>query len=560
MLRPTENYEVLQLLENYIPTVFATFVEPFWVLLNRLLCVLQPFKDLWTGKTKSTNSIDATYTSIPPQLVFFRAIKSRHFTLMAVCSVALLANVLAVGMGALFNEEQTTAIYPATFTPLISPRIDGSNATNFGLYLSRMMTTPTHYQDHFYVALANATSGISLPPWVSSEFFFQPHHLPVVDGNDVADTYTLSVRGFGARANCTATPTVDVPTSIPSYAKVCNDPIHMAQLAMRETLLGVPRGKWATEYVNTVAIPQGGSSVYCPETYVMGWGRTEVTSTSPKDPRNNTIDASFAVCRPAFETAMFNVTVDKSGYVLAYTRTTDIEATLDYPEADSIIKVLLIQSNMQLPGTKGVWHGDTQTRDWLSHMHSVTTGKRDFLDPNTPPPDPQEYLAVFEPLHRKLFATLLAFNPRLFEPSLSEEVVTGFRSRKETRIFVDQPSFIMSMTVLAMNVVVAVVFYTRAVVFALPRMPTTIGSLIAYVAPSRIVNFRMTTMPGQQTRTFSFGRYVGRDGEVHLGIEMDPHVVRIDPSSLKTRSSLLDKLRLRKPRDKHTPVRSGTWV
>lgn len=560
LIRPTDNHIVLQLIENYIPTAFATFVEPFWVLLNRLLCVLQPFKDLWAGKTKSANSLDATYTSIPPQLAFFRAIKSRHFTLMSVCSVALLANVLAVGMGALFNEEQTNAAYPANFAPIISTQFDGNNVSTFGLYLSRMLINTQQYQDHWYVTLANATSGTSLPPWTSSEFYFQPHNLSTIGGNDAANTYTLSVPGFGARANCTTTSAINFPANLPSNdvsasdPTACVDPIQMASTFMEQSIQGVPPGRWAVEYVNPVTAARQGNAP-CLKTFVMAWGRTEV-----EERRNASLTASFAVCRPVFETAMFNITVDKSGYVLSYNKLTDFETTSDDPEYIDVLDHLLMETNRQIAQSGVKWHQDTLSRDWVNHVLAVTTKERSFLDPSNPPPDPDKYMPVFEPIYRTAFATLLALNSQLFKPVTSEEPVTGTRSIKETRIFMDQPSFIMSMTVLAMNVVVAVVFYTRAVVFELPRMPTSIGSLIAYVAPSRIVNFRTAAMPGQQSRTFSFGRYVGHNGEVHLGIEMDPHVVRIEASSLKTQKSLLDRLRWGKTDEKHAPVRRGTWV
>lgn len=117
--RSSENFEVLQFLGHYIPTVFATLVESLWVLLNRLLCVMQPFRELWAGQAKSSRTIDTTHSAIPPQLSFWRVMRACHYVLALVCMNTLVVNLLGVGLSALFNEKQTTAKYH-TFEPIMS--------------------------------------------------------------------------------------------------------------------------------------------------------------------------------------------------------------------------------------------------------------------------------------------------------------------------------------------------------------------------------------------------------------------------------------------------------
>jgi hypothetical protein len=46
---PSKSPVVTNIVLNYILVVFATFLQPFWVLLNRLLCVLEPFEELRKG-------------------------------------------------------------------------------------------------------------------------------------------------------------------------------------------------------------------------------------------------------------------------------------------------------------------------------------------------------------------------------------------------------------------------------------------------------------------------------------------------------------------------------
>jgi hypothetical protein len=102
---PSQNKFVQNLLENYIPTAIATLIEPLWVLINRLLCLLQPIEELQTCDAKAEDSIDLNYSSLPPQLVVFKALRARHFVLAAVCSMALLANLLSVAFAGLFHHD-----------------------------------------------------------------------------------------------------------------------------------------------------------------------------------------------------------------------------------------------------------------------------------------------------------------------------------------------------------------------------------------------------------------------------------------------------------------------
>lgn len=102
---PSTNNFVQNILENYIPTAIATLIEPLWVLINRLLCLLQPIEELQKCKAKAQDCMDLNYSSSPPQLVTFKALRARHIVLAAVCSEALLANILSIAFTDLFHHS-----------------------------------------------------------------------------------------------------------------------------------------------------------------------------------------------------------------------------------------------------------------------------------------------------------------------------------------------------------------------------------------------------------------------------------------------------------------------
>ncbi|KAF7550831.1 hypothetical protein G7Z17_g5419 [Cylindrodendrum hubeiense] len=487
LYRPSENFEVLQLLENYLPTIFATLIEPVWILLNRMLCVLQPFKDLWEGKSKPSTSMDATYTSIPPQLVVWRAIKSRHFTLALVCIMALLANVLAVGLGSLFNEAAVTAKYPQVLQPVFAPRFDNSSVYDFPTRLALNTRYSGQYRPHFYVAMTNMSSGTTLPPWVSKGYYFQRHGLPDTNQSAVGDTYSLRTRGFGVNANCTPISDFKVPSNTTGLPQFQND------TAVCESYTDIVAGNlgsirttsnWGVVVAGEIT-PRWAGGVppnVCDIPFPMAWGRTAEGGNI-----NATIDASLVMCNPIFETAMFNLTVDPSGYVLDYQRTSDLQATLDYPESREHTDLMFAYFNRQMQFATYDWHNTSLARDWMNYLIFLSTGSRDHLDPKLPVPDSKKMAPIVEELYQLLYAVLLSLNEDIFDHSDLGESIAATRNSKEIRIFMENVSFIISVVILAMNAVVATIFYIRAVAFVLPRMPTTLGSILAYVAPSRLL-------------------------------------------------------------------------
>ncbi|KAK5993470.1 hypothetical protein PT974_06901 [Cladobotryum mycophilum] len=533
--RPSQNFEVLQLLENFVPTVFSTLLEPFLVLLNRLLCVLQPFQDMWKGRAKPARSIEADYTSIPPQLAFIRAVKSNHFMLATMCSVALLANVLAVGLGALFNEEPMIASYSQSFRPTVEAKFNNSVATDLGAYLMGMVKQTIQYPDHFYVATSNISGGNALPPWVTKDYFFQPHDLVGNDKREELDTYHLATRGFGINARCKAVPKFVIPSKLdlpPASIQdqnltVCPDPVHIASSRVRNSNFMRSSGLSAFEYCGIMS--SGGGYDLCDKTLTLGWGRTPAAENM-----NGTIDSTFTVCNPAFETAMFNVTIDSSGNVLSYNQTSAIESTLGYEVFEREFNATAIYFNRQVTDTDAKWQNDSFARNWMDYLVVLTTGSRDIIDPSKPTPTAEQMIPLVNSIYRLTFAIFLGINPFIFESSGPDTRITGTRLTKETRIFLDKPAFIITMTILAIDIVVALIFYARSVFFVLPRMPHTIASLLAYIAPSRMLTRGFATLHQKHhLQTFSFGRYVGIDEKVHVGIELDPYVTPVDPASLR---------------------------
>ena len=199
---PTTNVTLQQLLLNYIPIVFATFLEPLWVFINRTLCILQPFNDLLVRDLQPSESTQLKYSSLPPQLIIWRAWKARHYLLVCVSTVAILMNVLAVTLGSVFVIQSTLTAQTLQSNFSFLPRFSGNYST-----------LGQNQDQYLYIARTNLTKATPLPPWTAPEFYFLPVNL---ETTFPAEAYEVLTTGFGVKSDCQQLSDPDPTTNVTS--------------------------------------------------------------------------------------------------------------------------------------------------------------------------------------------------------------------------------------------------------------------------------------------------------------------------------------------------------
>ncbi|OLN84955.1 hypothetical protein CCHL11_04053 [Colletotrichum chlorophyti] len=560
LIRPTNNFELLQILENYIPTVFATLLEPFWVLVNRLLCIMQPFKDLWSGGRSASSSIHARYTSVPPQLVFWRAAKSRHFMLMAMCLLAILSNLLAVGLGGLFNEFPVVIESPREFQQTLMPRLNNESVHgDQSRQLFSANVAPYHVP--FYITMNNISKGTPLPAWTTKDYFFQP--FTVIPGDeDTGDTYTAQTRGFGLLPSCSVAgpfkSRVRGPVVNHTYARHgevvpgCPTAYRAASFDFNSTRHRPLIGECSAEVFDFFSGSWG--STPCNVPFILGWSR----SSNITDKEQGEMESTFVICEPIFTTAMFDVTVDREGYVHRTVVVSEPSSTLDYPLSMNHTDALVIMLTKIFTKDQMSWHNDTLSQDWFNYLLKIQPNHTRILNPDVFP-NAAELVSSVEGVYRQLYVLMLSLNHFLFDTFPEPVTITGVQRRTETRIFMDTSALVVSLVVLLVNILVAAALYGFSIKHFLPRMPTTIGSILAYVAPSRAVR-EYDGPQSLQSSTYSFGRYVGDDGRAHVGIELDPFVVPVKLSALKRGDTEPRKGLLRHLMGGGKKSRGDTWL
>ncbi|KAH7079533.1 hypothetical protein FB567DRAFT_124050 [Paraphoma chrysanthemicola] len=572
---PSSNSIVQNILENYIPTAIATLIEPMWILINRLLCMLQPLEELQDCNAKAKKSIDANYSSLPPQLVVFQALKSRHFVLAAVCTMALLANLLAVAFAGLFNQGTTDIRFSTTFQLPYELRfvpINGSigpiGGQTFGSLNASGAYQGGNGENQFLIAESNFTRNTPLPAWTDDSMFYLPlfpDRVNITQAN--SSDFEATTKAFGATLECdqltlgnnfNAAITIDnsdssnvmrteMNISIPTSSGLvrCNSPSIETRPGPIRLARECVTGPSAAEYV-VVLNPLKNATQHeietCMGTVVLGWMH-EPGGLCPLG-KNISIrkdNSLFVQCRPRFLTGSAKIRVDATGRL----RHPATEVALDDSLSNNTGSVfstdpinLVGQSNRYMfKADDSGFHNDTFAGQFINYFAARASDSSRAIDPTQPVPTFEEVVAPLNKAYTKLFAIWLGTNTRtLFVPAANDSVspVTGSRVEPQKRLFVSTAMFIISEAILCTYVLVAIWVYTRRPGQYLARLPTSVAAMIALFAASAAVqDMRGTShldakgrrrhLEGIDAR-YGFGNFIGGDGRVHIGIEKTPFV------------------------------------
>ncbi|KAH7135259.1 hypothetical protein B0J11DRAFT_575858 [Dendryphion nanum] len=589
--QPTNKAIVNALITNYIPTAIATFIEPVWILVNRLLCMLQPLEELRSGRTQAFKSIDADYSSLPPQLVVFKAIKSAHFKLALVCLMALLANVLAVAFAGMFDDKLIPIPQKASFqyslqgkfaaiNGSIGPNVRTSMTPDESRNFPRVQGAPGsdnpsgaytggYGLDQFLVAESNYTAKTPLPPWTDNRFMYIPFFNNASGYRREDVQMRARTQLFGANLACTKIDAQDYTADVfidrvngnstsrfimtmrndagrrvtceQQGFKVLNGPSADLEVVPGENCQS---GQVAMELVLAMSATQNASKAdheFCDQTTILGWARnsgysckTNTTKTS-FDNKN----AVFVGCRPRFVVGIADVLVDSDERIRdVFTNTSSSELAQEDFQAhfSNDPSNMLSQSNRYLlPQSIVSWHNDSVASDFMNYFMAKQQDNNSIIDPKKPLPTIDEITGALYPVYQKLFAIWLGLNRnKLFLPSdpTTNPPVQGVVIAYESRIFISKPLFVVAEVILGTYAMVALIVYAWRPGRFLPRMPTSIAAVIAlFAAGSAVEDMEGTSMFSRKERRehlkalghrYGYGKFIGQDGLVHVGIEKEP--------------------------------------
>ena len=454
----------------------------------------------------------ARYASKPPQLSLLGAARSGHIVLSVVCVVALLGNVLAVGLGGLFKEEAVKKTYPLDLQFTKSHEIQ-----EFGQF---KFASQGRQNDNWFAVMANLTLNNRMPPWVVEDYYFQPFAASNPSPENSTETFSGRTRGYGIDISCDQTKPLRQTNESDILDVRPHKGVHtVPQLSSCENFYEL---SWALMKGSGAIL---GADHVCDFLFVY-WGRSAKDLTIDREMK-------FYTCRHTFKTALFDISIDAQGHVLSHKQVGDFSDDLGYEQSRNHTDTVLGMVNKNMATGSPQWGNATATTSWYAAMFKIFGGER-MLDPSEPLPDPSDVLPLTKKLWTRSYVYTLA-SPDVvkFAPAAADEPrFSGTRSVTETRIFMSKAAFIVSAAIFALYIAVAAALYGFSIKLFLPRMPTTIGAVLQFTATSRAVRQYSPEVDSE----LRFGRYIGLDGRKHAGLEYSELVMPIDTVALRARA------------------------
>jgi hypothetical protein len=568
---------VQNLLENLIPTAIATMIEPMWILINRLLCMLQPLEELKGCNAQAKKSIDLNYSSLPPQLVIFKALRSKHFVLAAVCTMGLLANLLAVAFSGLFDQSTIEMRHPTTFSQpydlkfvSINGSIGPERESLFGSLNSSGAYQGGNGEDQFLVAESNYTRGTPLPAWTDSTMLYLPLFGEGSNnsfGNANNSNYEAVTKAFGAELDCTelafsddfeaafivdkigVIPTIRASINVTIFSdsrKVrCSSNIPVQPGPIREHSICVT-GPGSLELIAQLSPRENATREEietCMQPIILAWIR-DPRGSCPigRDLQLTKKNSLFIQCQPRLMTGSAKVRVDRGGRLQHPAEDINIDQNTGESGLAELFNNdpinLLSQSNSYLFKTSDVtWHNDTFADDFINYFMRRAGNSSRLIDPNESVPSFQDVLSPLKKAYSNLFAIWLGINKEnllVRRESNNANTVEAWRVEPEKRLFLSTPMFLISEAILCTYAIVAILVYLRRPGQYLARLPTSIAAVVALFAASAAVqDMKDTSHLDEKGRAshlkevdarYGYGSFVGGDGRVHIGVDKSPFV------------------------------------
>ncbi|KAF3277539.1 hypothetical protein TWF970_005146 [Orbilia oligospora] len=574
----SDNIFVFQLLFSYIPTAIGTFLEPFWVLLTRFICVLQPLETLRHGHALASESLTLKFEAVPPSLTIFSALRSRHYFLSILAIAALSTNALAIALGALFDPETIRSPTVVAIRDQFLPSVQAL-PYYYSLGVIDESKIPAHHfatgrDDHYYALYANFTSNTPLPSWSTPTHFFlpvKPHDLQVSNFNS-SDIFRAETIGFNASLSCES---IEVPIKVGFDVE---QQVNMAKLQIRTTayegsgpvcevstkfqfrsllndgsVVGIQRGYNGSVAMEAYPILQAASNdtrenEICSGLVPAIFSRTQALSNTSRFDAA-TFEHKTIVCRPKLDVSRYEILFDDSNQIIEAVLKNSNEDEKPRVFAGAITESQLLASMQSLLRSdliekalsveRGTWLYFTDNSlptGWVDFMIQTVSKSTEAFDPQTAIQDINMNLIgeQISEVYRRTFATTLGiYHSQMFigAPSSAPQF-EGIRLAPTVRVQMSLSMFALTATLLSFYFILAIHFYLFRVSRLFQRLPTSIASEVQLFHKSSVLDDVRGTelLTGQQreahlsklNRRYGYGRFIGRDSIVRVGIEQEP--------------------------------------
>ena len=552
---------VTQIIFSFVPTVIATLLEPFWVLVCRYLALYQPYTELRTGNASSDSSLGLKYTNITPVLIAPRALRHGHIILFLASMMVITANFLAVAFGGIFDRSLKPLTSDLIVTYPLSTIINTEIQVVDQRWWNLEGTFAKDSEKHWLVVNTNVIEGTDLPAWVTDEFYFIPFEW---EPGNKSDLRTSMTQGYGGSLTCRLLAggtfrrinkmdegvgnaprfgiNVTMPISDGSSALCGNNHKMDIQSLKAGTYPFAAEWVWGLKASNGSDLK---AVEACSSLILAGWGRGEAKTTREKGNKNNPDEKVFAtmesdttiLCSQEISTGKFKVTVDGEGRVkrsqligeLKYNDPTIFNRSTTVGNFTAQLATLFCAP----PGKRvdsGIMHNDNSSHSFSQFIGEYLINKT-LSDPSTSSPSFEDAQHALSMPYKRFFTILLAQNQdKIFVPAgkVRRSGVGKLESLKP-RTSMDPVMFYIAVIVLGFQLIVGAIIYASRPRRFLPKFPYNLVSEISFFHTSSALSDVAGTanmssaMRSRHLKglgwTYGYGRFRGSDGKKHVGIE-----------------------------------------
>ncbi|PTU24604.1 hypothetical protein P175DRAFT_0553891 [Aspergillus ochraceoroseus IBT 24754] len=508
----------LQVVLSLLPSMVASSVGALCSSIHRNLSILEPWVHLQRGQATTSNSLTMNYACQNPWTVLPKAIRKRH-VLLGLVSIACVANTgLTVVAGGIFTQQLTESTVSTD-----------SLLANYSYSVFRQTDFAADFTEYDLIQ-TSITSGVPLLSWTSANHSFAPIGIRDPDPDIL---YSATTLGIGASLKCEV---LSITSSLRwldgtphwEYHTFGND---TQQCMVKMTIPGDSDDKFALSinFLSPTATDDGNDD--CQTYTVMIVGRWNYT-TSSAITDSNTIALH---CEPEVRLQNFTITFDQRGQIQSHVPMP--EATIDSGEMYRNATVSLGQFNKVFAAIPQSFYGETEEKnatyvssyDWAGFLVAQLY-KRDVA-PITHL-DPSRLMSLSQTVYQWVYSTYFS----LWRDTYLQRVEDRRVAENATLLYTawcmvpSISSLIISMTIIGLDtLIVLIVFGIRRGRFEGPRIPRSIGSVMPWIANSRMnQDFRGTygwTNAQRQTKLenldkkYGFRTFVGEDGQVRFAVD-----------------------------------------
>jgi hypothetical protein len=176
-----------QVVLSVLPSIVASAVGSLCTSIYRNISILEPWVHLQRGRATAKASLSMNYSSQTPLAVLVKAVRDRHILLLLI-SVACIANTaLTAVAGGLFTQQLTSSSLPTS-----------SLFTNYSNAVFQQTDFAADFTEYDIIQ-TSITTGVSTLPWTSANHSFVPIAIKHPDPDALYGANTL---GIGADLVC----------------------------------------------------------------------------------------------------------------------------------------------------------------------------------------------------------------------------------------------------------------------------------------------------------------------------------------------------------------------